>query len=472
MNTPVVTDADAAEIESRLKLIRGVGTTELVLGVLCAVAAAIYGVFAQKHAFPAGVPIWTSLTAPPALNMLHVVWTMYLMSFFLFWHGGLCRRLQRPLRPVGFAVGALLSFKLAYGAISLGFLRAVMDSINLTANGNAVNFGDRFGIYVDFAICGVAVLALLAACFVALCVSQSTKRALESSDQARYTLDSIPLSVFLGVVLFICLSYSYLADLVPPSPILADAHLSTLMQQAVSLALAAGSALVAWAFYTRRPWGWFAALLVGVAWAVCSYYPPDDVSRFLSAPEFDKYRDSVDQMIPAFQQYMLFDDILLFVALGVLIGYLIYVRRHLVDGHRAPSPGLSGSGVSIYADWQRVVKVFGRFWLIFGVIAALQWFQGDYFIGVIFIGIAVLYIPIMAIGIFMPRYVFRDGGLALPGMSLLATPVFPYASFRSVQFITTPKPPRPMRSIEDGVLNLNVSVFEEEFRKRGITVTR
>ncbi|MHB8405977.1 MAG: hypothetical protein ACYDCJ_11195 [Gammaproteobacteria bacterium] len=442
-------------------------------------AGGIYGQFAQKHAFPVGVPFWTSLTAPTALKALHIVWTVYLASFFLFWHGILCRRLQRPLRPIGFAVGTLLSLKFTSIAISLGFMRSVMDSINVTVNDNPVNFGSRFGIYVDFIICVVAALALLAACFAAFCANQGTRRALETSDQARYTIDSIPLSVFLGVVLFICLSYSYLADVIHPSLILAGIHLSTLMQQATFLAFAAGCALVAWAFYTRRPWGWFAALLVGMAWAVSSYYPPGDMSVFLGS-EFDKYRDFFAQITPAFQKFMLLDDILMFVGLIVFIGYLIYVRRHFVNGeHALRSPNPSRPGVPIYADWRRSLKMLSRFWLIFGALGVFQWLQHDYFIAVIFIVIMILCLPIILIGIFMPRCVFRDEGLALTGTGLLMTPVFPYASFKSVQFITTRKPPRPMRSIEDGMLNLNVSLFaddqrarlEEEFRKRDIGVT-
>jgi len=478
MNTPIVVDAGVTGIERSAKLIQAIGKAELILGFLCTAAATLYGQFALKHTSPADASFWASLSSPTTLRTLHIVWIVYLVSFFLYWHGFLCRRLQRPLRPIGFAVGILVTLKLAYNALSFGVVRLEMESLNFVANGNSVNLGNRFGIYADFIICIMAVLALLAACFAAFCASEKTNKALKSSDQALYTLDSIPLSVFLGFVLFICVGYGFLVDVIHPSPTLAGIRLPTLMYQALLLAFAVACALAAWAFYTRRPWGWFAGLLVGMAWALSSYYPPADISTF-SGSEYDKYRDFLTQFTPAIQKYMRFEDIMIFMGLSLFVGYLVYVRRHLVD--REPEHGSSKPPrpeVPIYTDWRRL-KIHNKSWLIFGALGVIQWLRHDYFIAIVFIGITIMTVLIMLIGIFTPRYVFRKEGLALTGIGLLATPVFPYTSFKSVQLITTRKPPRPMRSIEDGVLNLNVSVFaddqrarlEEEFSKRGIVVT-
>lgn len=477
MNTPVVEGGDSAGTDDTAKFIRGLGVAELIFGLLFSVIALIYGEMMLKHFFPADESFWDGLTSPRVLSALHVAWLVYLSAFFLIWHGILCRRLSRPSRPIGFAIGTLFTLKCAVGAITLGFLKLEMDSTVLTVNGTTVNLGERFGLYVGFMVAAAIVLALLAACFALFFAGQASKKALESSDQARYALDSLPLPVFLGVVLFICLGYSYLTDLIRPNLVLAGAHIPTPIQQATLLLFAAGSLLTAWAFYVRRPWGWYAGWLMCAAWALSSYHLVGEVSAF-SGPEFDRYRDLLVQLTPVMQRFVLFGDVMTGATLVLFVGYLVYVRRHFVDDQ--PGPHLlkpSRPEVPIYADWRRF-KI-GRSALICGGLGALQWVQQEYFVAAILIGSGILTALLTLIGTFMPRCVFRDEGLALTGISLLATPVFPYTSFRSVQFITTSKPPRPMRSIEDGVLNLNVSLFadeqraklEEEFRKRGIAIT-
>lgn len=478
MNKPVVADAGGAGVEDTKKFIRGLGLAELILGYLLAIAATIYGNSALKHFSPPDAPFWTSLSSPKVLSALHLAWTAYLAAFFMIWHGILCRRQERPLRPIGFALGTLLSMKGAYAAISFGAVRVMIDSVEITVNGNVVNFGSRFGIYLDFLVGAAAVLALLATCFAWFCASRETKKALESSDQARYALDSIPLSVFLGAVLFICLGYGYLTDLVHPHLTLAGIHLSLTIQRVTLLAFAAVCILAAWVFYTRRPWGWSAGALVGMAWGLGSYHPPGDMSGF-SGPEFDKYRDLLTQLGPEFQRYMVFNDILMSVGLALFIGYLVYVRRYLTEGEPALRPSKPPRPeVRVYADWLKFMTLNKALPFI-GVLGIIQWVQHDYVLAMALLAGTILTMLGILMGTFLPRYVFRNEGLALTGHSLIATPVFPYKSFRSVQFITTRKPPRPMRSIEDGVLNLNVSLLSDdqralvkkEFKKRGIGVT-
>ncbi len=472
---------EGAGVEDTKKFIRGLGLMELILGYLLAIVATIYGNSALKHFSPPDASFWTSFSSPKVLSALHLTWTAYLVAFFMTWHGILSRRLQRPLRPIGFAVGTLLTLKCAAIIALFGAVRVMIDSVNVPVNGNPVNLGDRFGTYVDFIICGVVVFALLAACFAGFCASQATQKALESSDQACYALDSIPLSVFLGFVLFVCLGYGYLTDFINPHLSLAGIHLSPMLQRVTLLAYAAACLLAAWGFYTRRPWGWLAGAVVGVAWAVGGYYRPDDTSGF-SGPEFDKYRDFVAQVGPTFHLYIMFDDVLILIGLILVIGYLVYVRRYLAEGETALHPSKPRRAeVPVYADWSKLMTI-NKALPIIGVLGIIQWVQHDYVLAVVLLAGAILTMLGILMGAFLPRCVFRDEGFALPGVSLLVTPVFPYESFRGVQFITTPKPPktsRPMRSIEDGVLNLNVSMcsddqralLKKEFKKRGISVT-
>jgi hypothetical protein len=477
MNAPGV--MDAAGMKDRVKTIRGLGLAELILGILCAVAAVIYGQVALKGVTSGDTLSWVSLGSPASLHAFHLVWTLLLVSFILSWHGILGRRLQRPLRPFGFAAGTLLSVQFTYLAIAFGFMRWEMDSINVTLNGSTVNFGSQFGAFVDVLICIVAVLAVLAACLAAFCFSQETQRALEASDQAQYTLDSIPISLFPGAVLLAYLSYSYLTDIIDPSLTLAGISLSPAMQQVTLVAFAAACAFAAWGFYSRRPWGWFAALVVGAVWTLSSYFPVSDVSTFFSNPAFDKYRALIGPLTPAFQMYIQMYDVFVFGGAILFVGYLVCVRRHFAQPGLAPRRERApGRDVPIYADRQRLV-MSNKTWLILGAISILNWLQQHYFSTLLFTALAALNAVIVLIAAFTPRCVFHEEGLALTGLSFIAVPVFPYASFKSVRLITTRKPPRPMRSIEDGVLNLNVSLFaedqlarlEEEFKRRDIAVT-
>lgn len=477
-NSSVAIAADQSEVAGRAKVIRRVGLVELILGMLCMLAALLDGQITLHHAIPAGAPFWASLTSPAVLRSMHIVWDVYLMSLILFWHCFLCRRLQRPSRPIGFAIGTLVFLKFISAATSFVYMRLAMNSINVTYNGTVINLGSQFGIYIDLFIVADVTIAFLAGGFAAFWASQKTKKALENTDQARYTLDAIPLSVFLVVVLFIYLTYGYLTNIIHPSLTLAGIHPSTLIQEATLLTFAATCAFTAWALYTLRPWAWFMGLLAGMAWALSSYSSPADMSAF-SGPKFERYKDLFVQITPAFQQYMQFNDILILIELIVFIVYLIYLRRYLVNG--APtfhSSKSSGSRVPIYANRQSLRPLSGS-WLIFGGLGLMQWFQHDYFIALTFVFLTIIMIALILISTLTPRYVFREEGLAFTGFSLLFTPVFPYTSFNSVQLITTPKPPKRMRSIEDGVMNLNVSVLrdiqraqlEEEFRKRNIEVT-
>lgn len=477
MNTPVLGNVSDAGLEERAKLIKGIGWAGLILGLLGTIASLIYGRLAERYSFPANASFWQSLTSPPALKTLHIIWLLYLGSWLLIVHGIMCRRLERPVRPLGFAVGTLLSLKCAILVIYFCFIRSVTDSVNITVNGDTVNFGSRFGVFLDVIVGVAAILALLSAGYAAFFASQGTKRSLEASDPARYTLESIPLPIFLGVVLFVCLGYEYLAELLHPSLTLAGANISMPLQEVALLVFAAVCALAAWAFYTLRPWGWYVGLLVGVAWGLSSYYPPDNLSM-LSRPEFDLYREFITQITPAFQKYIQFDDIFLAITLVAFIGYLIYVRRRLAEMKPAPRPSKpSASEVSIYSD--RRLSKFNRAWLAFGALGVMQWVQHDYLIGLIFVGLGVLIMVPALLSMAKPRCVFREDGLALTGTSLLMTAVFPYDSFNSVRLITTPKPPRVMHNIEDGVLNFNVSMLaddqrsrlEDEFRKRNKAVT-
>ena len=478
MATPVAAKVGGARVEATAKFIRGFGLAELILGYLLAIAATIYGNSALKHFSPPDASFWTLLSSPKVLSALHLTWVAYLAAFFLIWHGILGRRLQRPLRPIGFAVGTLLSLKCVVTIALFGAVRVMIDSVNVTVNGSPVNLGAQFGIYLDLIIGGVMVLALLAVCFAWFCANQETRKALESLDQARYTLDSIPLSIFLGFVLFVCLGYGYLTDLIDPHLSLAGIHLSPMLQRVTLLAFATICLLAAWGFYTGRRWGWLAGAMVGIAWTVSGYYPPSDMSGF-SGPGFDKYRDFIAQVGPTFHLYIVFDDVLIFAGLALFIGFLVYVRRYLEEEEPALRPSKPRrTEVPVYVDWSNF-KTVNKSWLIFGILGLFQWVQHDYLLGMVFLATTILSVAGMLMGIFLPRCIFRDEGFALPGVSLLVTPTFPYTSFKSVQFITTRKPPKGMRSIEDGVLNLNVSMFSDdqrallkkEFKKRDISVT-
>lgn len=477
MNMPATNGEDKAATAGMAKLIRGVGIAEFIFGFLCLAAAGILGPSVLKRCFPEGVPIWTSLASPMTLRYLGLLWTLLASVFVLFWHGGLCTRRARPLRPIGFSIGVLVALKFTSGLIALVAIRLAFDSVTVTVNGNTENLGNLVGIYADFLICAEAVLVLLAVSLTVFCGSKETKKALESLDQSRYQMDAIPLSVFIGIVLFIYLAYSSFASVISPTVPFAGFDFPPLLQRVMLLLLSGGFILTAVAFYRGRSWGWVAALLLGLAWTAIQFRPTVDASQ-LSGPEFDKIRDFVPLAELLMRRLVLLGYAFTVINLALLIGYLLYVRRHLTDKpYESTYLKSSKSDVSLYINRHSLERV-GMSFVIMGALGGMQWSIHDYFSAILFFILAIMWVLLAGISFVVPRYTFRDAGLAIPGFSLLATPVIPYESFKSVRFITTRKAPKGIRSIEHGVLNLNVSMFdatrrvelENEFRKRGVEI--
>lgn len=477
MNMPA-TNSGGSTTEGMAKLIRGVGIAEFVLGFLCMVFAGILGPSVLRRYFPPGASIWTSLASPMTLRSLGLLWTLLLWSFVLFWHGTLCIRRLRAFRPIGFAIGVLVALKCLAGLIVFVAMKLVFNSLTVTINGNAANLGELIGVYVDFLMCAEAVILLLAVSLAAFCASNETKKALESLDQARYQIDGIPLSVFTGIVLFIYLAYSSLTAVIHPAMPFAGLDLSPLIQRMILLLLSAGFIMTAVAFYRGRSWGWMLALLLGLAWTAMRFGPSENDLGQLSVPEFDKLRAYIPLAKLLMQRLEFLSDVFTSISFVLFIGYLFYVRRSLTD---KPYDGAylksSPSDVKFHVDWRRLGRL-GRNFAFMAAFGVMQWAIDNHFSAILFFLLALMWIPILGTAIIVPRYAFRNAGLAVPGFSLLATPVIPYESFKSVRFITTKKAPKGTCSIESGVLNLNVSMFddtrraglEEEFRKRGFEI--
>lgn len=478
MSTPATNSEGNAATEGMRKLIRGVGIAELILGFLCTVIAVFLGPGLLRRYFLADVPFWTALTSPRTLSTLGFLWTLLVSSFVLFWHAALCARCLRPLRPIGFAIGVLVALKFMAGVIAFVAMKLVFNSLTVTVNGNTANIGELIGVYVDFLMCAEAVILLLAVGLAVFCASKETKKALESLDQARYQIDEIPLSVFTGIVLFIYLAYSSLTAVIHPAMPFAGLDLSPLIQRMSLLLISAGFILTAVAFYRGRSWGWVLALLLGLAWTAVRFGPADNDLGQLSGPEFDKLRAYIPLAKLLMQRLGPLNDVFTSIGLVLFIGYLFYVRRHLTD---KPYDGAylksSPSDVTFHIDWRSLGRL-GRNFAFMAAFGIMQWAIDNHFSAILFFLLALMWIPFLGIAVVVPRYAFRSAGLAVPGFSLLATPVIPYESFKSVRFITTKKAPKGTRSIEDGVLNLNVSMFDEarraelekEFRKRNVDI--
>ena len=478
MSTPATSREGTAATEGMRKLIRGVGIAELILGFLCMAIAVFLGPGLLRRYFPADAPFWTSLTSTRTLSTLGLIWSFFLAAFVMFFHGPLCLRMQRPLRPIGFAIGVLVALKFMAGLIVFVAMKLVFNSLTVMVNGNTANLGELIGVYVDFLMCAEAVILLLAVSLAAFCGSKETKKALESLDQARYQMDAIPLSVFTGIVLFIYLAYSSLTAIIHPAMPFAGLDLSPLLQRMIILPLSAGFILTAVAFYRGRSWGWMVALLLGLVWTAMQFGPSDNDLGQLSGPEFDNLRSYIPLAKLLMQRLGSLNDVFTSIGLVLFVSYLFYVRRHLTDKpYERSYLKSSQSDVSFRIDWHSL-GTSGRNFIFMAALGGMQWSTQNYFLAIVFFLLALMWVLLAGIALVVPRYVFREAGLAIPGFSLLVTPVFPYESFKAVRFITTKKAPKGIRSIEDGVLNLNVSMFddarraelEKEFRKRNVGI--